>query len=220
MIKACIFDMDGTVLDTITTITYYVNKTLKNFGIDTVSEDECKYFAGNGAEKLIERTLKSKSYYSEELFSKALDYYKSEYDKAPLYLTKPFKGILELMDELSARGIKLAVVSNKPDFATKAIAKHFFGDKMDMVLGARAGVPLKPAPNSVIETLNYLGVNSSECAYIGDTSTDIETGKNANVSVVIGVSWGFRSKEELTVAGADLIVNNSLQIKEEIEKLD
>ncbi len=220
MIKCCIFDLDGTILNTITTITYFVNKTLKSNGIYAVTEDECKYFAGNGAKLLITRALRSKGIEDADTIEKVLDEYNSSYDSEPLYLTAPFEGIQELISDLKDAGIKLAVLSNKPDSTVKSIVKHFFNDSFDVVLGGRDGVPLKPDPAVPREIINILGVSNGETAWIGDTGTDIETGKNLGAALNVGVLWGFRPRSELELAGADVIVSRADEMLKEIFKID
>ena len=187
MIKCCIFDLDGTVLDTIGTITYYVNEVFRRHGIMPVTEGECNYFAGNGAGMLIERALHSKGIFSEEVRDKILPEYKAAYDKAPVYLTRVFPGIAELLSALREKGIKIAVLSNKPDTATKSVVKRFFPDVFDEVIGASDGVPLKPSPISARSLISRLGITPSEVAWIGDTATDIETAKNLGARLSIGV---------------------------------
>lgn len=219
MIKACVFDMDGTVLDTISTITHFVNVTLSEFGIEGITEEECKYFVGNGARILIERTFASKGISDKELFEKVLSYYVRAYDENPIYKTAPFENMLTLLEELRKMGIKTACVSNKPHDTVVSLAKHFFADRFDVVFGARNGVPLKPQPDAVLEALDKMGVPSEEMAYIGDTGVDMQTGNNAKAALVIGVLWGFRKEDELRENGADVIVNETLQILEEVKKL-
>lgn len=208
MIRACIFDLDGTILDTITTITYYVNYTLQKYGIDAVTEDECKYFAGNGAKTLIKRALESKGITDEAVFDKVFPDYVEAYDKDSLYLTTPFPGIQKCLVNLREKGIKLAVISNKPDFATKSVVKHFFGDSFDLVFGGIEGVPLKPDPTLAQKVVSELSVNPEEVCWVGDTAVDIETAKNLGAGLSIGVLWGFRKKEELISAGADVIISD------------
>ena len=212
MIKCCIFDLDGTILDTITTITHYVNVILKKHGIEPVTVDECKYFAGNGAYKLIERSLNSKGIYDEERIKQLLSEYVPAYDEAPLYLTDAFDGISDMLAQLKARGMKLAVLSNKPDTSVKSIVEHFFPGVFDEAAGGMDGVPLKPDPTAAVGILERLGISESETAWVGDTSTDIETGKNLKAALSIGVLWGFRKREELVAAGADLIVTHPSEI--------
>lgn len=220
MIKCCIFDLDGTVLDTVTSITYYVNKTLEAHGIDKITVDECKYFAGNGARLLIKRSLASKGIYDEDFLNKILPEYVAAYDSDPWYLTAPFDGIVKLLSDLKSQGIKIAVMSNKPDSTVKIVVPHFFGDIFDIVLGGRDGIPLKPDPAAAKEILSSLGISEGETAWIGDTATDIETGKNLNARLTVGVLWGFRKREELEDAGADVVVSSVDEILREVKSID
>ena len=220
MIKCCIFDLDGTILDTIVSITYFVNKTLNEYGIESVSVDECKYFAGNGARNLIKRALTSKGVTDEALTEKILTDYVEAYDNDPLYLTTVFEGIDGLLSELRLRGVKLAVLSNKPDSTVKSIVKDFFGDAFDVALGGREGVPLKPDPTAALDILNMLGFTPEETAWVGDTSTDIETAKNLKAALSVGVLWGFRKRDELEGAGADIIASSADEVLRGIMSLD
>jgi phosphoglycolate phosphatase len=212
MIKCCIFDLDGTILDTITTITHFVNSTVERYGVKPITEDECKYFAGNGARLLITRTLESRGVYDKELLEKILREYNAAYDADPLYLTSPFDKIKEMLELLKARGVKLAVLSNKPDLPTRSVVEKFFPGVFDYVAGAKDGVALKPSAEGVMPIFDFFGVTPDECAWIGDTATDILTGKNAGVALKIGVLWGFRDRAELSEAGADLIVTEAKEI--------
>ena len=218
MIKAAIFDLDGTLLNTLDTITYYTNKTLEKYGVPTVSVEEVKYFIGEGSRKLIERALVSRGAYSSEKFEEIHAFYKSSYDKEPLYLTGVYPGVLEALTELSKRGIRLAVLSNKPHSATVSVVKSFFGDVFDTVLGARDGVPLKPDPTSLISLIEELGVTPSEVAYFGDTATDIETGLAGAAALTVGVLWGFRTEAELSLAGAVNLIASADKICDIIGK--
>ncbi len=219
MIKACIFDMDGTVLDTIKTITYYVNITLDKFGIRRISEDECKIFVGNGAKLLIERTLKSREI-SMELLQPVLDSYGAAYDENPNHLTAPYEGIPELLSELKRRGVKIGIVSNKQDFLARPLAERFFGSLVDLAVGGKEGVPLKPKPDAILSMLESFGVAAEECAYIGDTGVDMQTGKNTKARLTVGVTWGFRGVDELNSCGADLTVDTPKELLEEVLKID
>lgn len=220
MIKCCIFDLDGTILDTITSITHFVNQTLQNHGIETITEDECKYFAGNGARNLITRALKSKGIYDSDTVEAILSEYNSAYDADPLYLTDAFPGIKELLSSLAERKIRLAVLSNKPDSTVKSIVNSFFPDVFDDVRGGVEGLPLKPSPEIPRDILAGLGISAENTAWIGDTSTDIETGVNLGVKLNIGVLWGFRRRSELEAAGADIIVSTPEQILSEVIRID
>lgn len=210
--------MDGTVLDTITTITYYVNETLKKFGIREISEDECKVFVGNGARILIERIFESRKC-DRAMLEEVLASYNAAYDENPVYKTAPFDGILDLLSALKARGIKVGIVSNKPDFLTRPLARDFFGELVDLAVGGKEGVPLKPAPDAVLNMLKELSVSPEECAYIGDTGVDMQTGTNVGAALTIGVLWGFRKKEELVSHGADVIVTRPEEILGEVLKI-
>ena len=210
MIKCCVFDLDGTILDTISTITYYVNKTLQKFGYGEITEEQCKHFVGNGARKLIERTLAHFDLTDAELVNTVLDAYDKAYKSAPYHLTDCFPGMAELLLALRARGIKLAVVSNKQDAITREAVSHFYPDTFDAVVGGRDGVALKPAPDAPLALISGLGFSPDEVAFIGDTSVDVETGINMGAGLVIGVSWGFRKIDELS--RADAIANHPAEI--------
>lgn len=212
MIKCAVFDLDGTLLDTITTITYYVNLALAREELGEISEEECKIFVGNGVKKLIRRAMESKGKTDEELFSRLFEYYSEKYDAEPLYLTKPYDGIVELISALGEKGIRLAVLSNKQHAATADIIPAFFGDSFEVVRGGIDGVPLKPEPDGVFKICRELGVSPDEIIYVGDTGVDMKTGKAAGAAVTVGVSWGFRAKSELTESGADVIVDSPLEI--------
>ncbi len=208
MIKCCIFDLDGTLLNTLSTIHYYLNKTLDKNGILPITREACQKYVGNGAKKLILRALAEKGIENEAVFSNVFRDYNAAYDADPYYLTEPYEKITELIDTLILRGVKLAVFSNKPDFATRAAISHFFPGKFSLVRGATDKTPLKPSPDGIFEILAELGSSPDECAYIGDSDVDVLTGKAAGVSKNIAVSWGFRSCEELLSAGAEIIVNS------------
>lgn len=216
MIKAFIFDLDGTLLDTLATITYYVNKTLQKEGFSPITEDECRYFVGNGPEMLIRRALISRGCADGERALDLLGKYKSNYDVAPLYLTAPFEGIEELLSALSERGILIGVVSNKQEKAVLEVVRHFFGDRVDAVRGSREGVPLKPEPDAIYEMMRELGVTSDEVVYVGDTDVDMKTGKAFGAARTVGALWGFRDKEELLVNGADALVSSPSELISEV----
>ena len=214
MIKCCIFDLDGTILDTIGTITHFVNGAITRYGCEPITVEECKYFAGNGARKLIVRSLTSRGVTDPVLTERILSEYNAAYDADPLYMTGVFDGVSDALLELKARGLKLAVLSNKPDPTVKQIVRGFFPGIFDFALGGREGVPLKPDPTAALNILSELGFTPDECAWVGDTSTDIETGKNLGASISVGVLWGFRKRDELVGAGADAVVSNAAELLE------
>lgn len=216
MIKCCIFDLDGTVLDTINSITHFVNLALQKWGIKEITVEQGKTFAGNGARKLIERACANGGVTDDDTVTAVLRYYNEIYDKSPLLHTKPFDGILQMLDAMEDKGIRLALLSNKPDSTVKSIASAFFKGKFCYVAGGRDGVPLKPDPESARELMTELSLNPCDIMFVGDTAVDIETGKNMHAHTTVGVLWGFRKREELEGAGADVIVATPAEILEYI----
>ena len=210
-VKCAVFDLDGTLLNTIKTITYYLNFSLSECGLPSVSEADTMAFVGNGAVKLIRRAL-ARVGADEELFDKVYKIYNDAYNSSPYYLTEVYPGIMELLSALKTRGIKLAVLSNKPDFAVKAAVSHFFPNTFDLVLGARENVPLKPSPDGLFEIMESLGVKADEVAYIGDSEPDVFTAKNAGLNSAFFLTHGFRTRDQLVNAGAELLFDNPLEI--------
>ena len=217
MIKYCIFDLDGTLFNTLTTITHYVNLILTRHGVSTITEEECCSFIGHGARHLIREALLSKEISDDDLALSLLDEYNAEYNKNTLYLTAPYQGITELLSALKAKGIKLGVLSNKPDKTTNIIIDSFFHGLFDDVRGGREGVALKPDPAAVLMMAKDSGIALSEIMYIGDTGVDIKTGRSAGVGVTVGVSWGFRTREELVAEGAEVIADKPSDILAEVD---
>ena len=204
MIKAVIFDLDGTISDTISTITHYCNVTLEHFGFPPLSEDIIKYYVGDGKKKLVHRFLAHYSADTPEMFEKAEKKYDSEYESDVIFNTKPFDGICPVLDKIRQNGIKTAVLSNKPDNVTVMIVEKLFSGLFDVYHGKRDGIETKPDPQGALLTAEELGVLPSECFFVGDTNVDIKTAKNAHMHSV-GVLWGFRDLKELQDAGADFI---------------
>lgn len=212
MIKLCIFDLDGTVLDTVHTIAYYGNLALSKNGIEPIDDAEYNYFAGNGAVNLIKRMLHYRGVLTEERFQKVFADYNAAYNANTTYLTAPFAGIVDTLDAIKAQGIKIAILSNKPHFATCGVISSLFGEGyFDCVYGQRENVPLKPDPTAVHQLIEEMDVLPGQCLYIGDTGTDMETGKNAALYTV-GVLWGFRGRDELEASGADVIIEKPCQL--------
>ena len=213
MIKLCIFDMDGTLVNTIDTIAHFANTALAEFGFDAIPTDEYKIMVGNGSEVLVERML---NYHGKTCADvpKLHPWYVKAYDDDFMYLTAPYEGIVDMLKTLKGMGVKVAVLSNKDHQTAGKVAEELFEDGLiDLCMGARPGVPLKPQPDAVFEIMEHFGAKKEDCLYIGDTATDITTAKNADL-FSIGVLWGFRSEEELRGAGADVIVSSPAQICE------
>ena len=216
MVKCCIFDLDGTILETVSSITHFVNLALQKWDIKPITIEQSKIFVGNGSRKLIERACANGGVTDESTITLVHEYYNQIYDENPLLYTQPFDGILDVLDAMARNGIKLAVLSNKPDSTVKSLVKTFFADRFLYVAGGRDGVPLKPNPSCTGEILSALCVNASEVMFVGDTSVDVETGKNMGAGVTVGVLWGFRDREELASAGADVIVSSPKEILEHL----
>lgn len=211
MTKLCIFDMDGTLVNTIDTIAHFGNTALKHFGLDTFPTDAYKLMVGNGSVNLIKNMLKGLG--KEEMdYRQVHSYYFDIYDKDFMYLTRAYDGIIDMLKALKEKGIKTAILSNKDDVTAKKVADVLFEEGLiDLCLGSRAGVPLKPQPDAVYEIMEHFGALADECLYIGDTATDIQTAKNAGL-YSIGVLWGFRDEAELSNAGADVIISDPMEI--------
>lgn len=207
-LKAVIFDLDGTLLNTIDTIYYYLNLSLGRHGLPTVSEGETMSFVGDGAVKLIERAM-DRVGADRSLFDSIYRFYNEAYNSDPYHLTMVYDGIAELICRLRESDISLAVLSNKPDFAVKAAVDHFFPDSFDVVLGGRESVCLKPAPDAIYEIAQKLGISIDEIAYVGDSEVDVLTADNAGIHNAYFVSWGFRTAEQLAAAGAKRILNSA-----------
>ena len=216
MIKACIFDLDGTLTNTLKTLAHFVNTETAKYGLPPAPVDAFKYFAGNGARTLIQRVLAYHHSSDTQLEDRILKDYNAAYDSNFLYLCTLYSGVEEMIAQLQKKMIKLAVLSNKPQPTTEKVVEAFFGTTVfSAVFGQREGIPIKPHPAGVFEILQQFCCEKSECLYIGDTAVDIETGKAAGLDTV-GVLWGFRERKELEEAGASYIIEKP----EELLSLD
>lgn len=204
-IKACIFDLDGTLLSTLETIAYYGNRALAMHGFPSIETEKYKYLVGNGARILVERMLREIGAFSAENFDAVYRDYMHMYDEKPLYLTAPYAHIEEMLRELKSRGIRLAVLSNKPDSAVRPTVEAFFPGVFNFVRGSTDNRPLKPAPDGVWDIMKMLQLRTDEVLYIGDTAVDMDTGHNAGLFAA-GCLWGFRTREELTEHKADALL--------------
>ena len=212
MVKLCVFDLDGTVLDTVHTIAYYGNFALSKHGIEPIDVEEYKYLAGTGAVNLVKNMLRFRNALTDENFEKVFYDYDTAYNANTSYMSRMFDGMPETLDAIKAMGIKIAIVSNKPHFATTGVVNALFGEGyFDLVYGQREGVPIKPDPTAVLQILSELGVEQKDCLYVGDTGTDMKTGTNSGLYTV-GVLWGFRGKEELLENGADITIEHPAQL--------
>lgn len=203
MIKAIIFDLDGTLLNTLEDLWISTNFALKQFNYPERTIEEVRTFIGNGVRKLIERAVPENCQNIEE----CLAVFKKHYAENMYNHTAPFNGIEEILKEFHKQEVKTAVVSNKFDPAVKKLCKKYFGDLIDIAIGQFDDVPPKPAPNGVLKALKKLGENTA--LYVGDSDVDVQTAKNANLPC-IGVTWGFRDRENLK--GADFIIDKPCDI--------
>lgn len=202
-----IFDLDGTLLDTIGDLAASVNFALCELGMPQHSTAKVQAMVGNGVGMLIERAVPQGR--ENPLFQKALDTFRQHYTAHWLDTTRPYDGIIETLKELKRRGCKTAVVSNKFDTATKSLCQHFFPSLIDVAVGEHEadGVRKKPAPDTVMVALRELGSNTENAVYIGDSEVDIATAKNSGLQC-ISVLWGFRSREALEACGATTFISH------------
>lgn len=206
IMKACIFDLDGTLTNTLESMTYSVNLTLKEMGLSQITKDQCRMFVGNGARVLIEEALKVSGDPKASRIEEGMEVYGRIFDQNCTYHVTPYEGIPEMLKALKDRGIHLAVLSNKPDRQTVKVVKEIFGDEIfDYAQGQKDGIRRKPEPDGVWYLMDKMQVSKEECLYIGDSEVDAATGKNAGLKT-IGVLWGFRDRKTLETAGADHLI--------------
>lgn len=201
---AVIFDLDGTLTDTLGDLRNSVNFALRQFGFPERTLDEIRSFVGNGVRKLIYLSVPENT--SEEVSEKCLDVFKEYYKNNSLVETKPYDGIIPMIEILKNQGVRTAVVTNKMHEAAKEIAEIFFGDLIDITLGQIDGVAQKPEPDGIYHVLEKLGVSKEKSVYVGDSEVDCITAKNADIPC-IGVTWGFRDESVLVENGADFIAD-------------
>ena len=210
MIKGIIFDLDGTTLSTIEDITDSLNDALNEYGIEVKSTQEAMKNVGSGYLKLVQAFAPDS--FSQEKVKEMADRYRDIYAQNYSNKTRPYPGIVELLEKLQKKGIQLAVNSNKSDSSTKGlINKYFPGITFVEVFGAREGVKHKPDPQAANEIAQLMGLNKDEILYIGDSETDIQTAKNAGMKSV-GCLWGYRDRETLENSKADIIVEKAEEI--------
>lgn len=218
-IKACIFDLDGTLTNTINAIAHFGNLALTAFGFEPIPVEDYKRHVGDGRTVLIHRMLKARNADTEENFEKVCRIYDDGYEADPLYDTDAYEGIRDLLCELKKCGIKTAVCTNKPDNVAQDVILKIFGSGVfDTVCGVIDGCPTKPDPYNAVKIMKALGVTADECLFLGDTNVDIKTGKNAGITT-LGVLWGFRDRAELEAAGADYIISHPSEVLNIIDNI-
>ncbi|MDR3281242.1 MAG: HAD family hydrolase [Synergistaceae bacterium] len=209
-IKAILFDLDGTLLNTLDDIADSANYSLTRLGFPTHDIDAYRYFVGSGVDNLVRGILPEDARTPLNL-SAIKPIYSERYAAHSLDKTRPYDGVLDMLRELGKLPVKLAVVSNKPDSDAKLAISHFFGDGVfGVVAGGKSGVPLKPNPAIVNNILGDFGLDPRETMFAGDTGVDLATAKNARC-VSIGVLWGFRPKE-VAADGADYVINSPSEL--------
>ena len=206
-IQAVFYDMDGTVLDTLEDLKNAVNAALTAFSRPTLTLEQVRAYVGNGSRRLIELALGEGA--DEDEIERMLRWYKPYYDAHCRIQPRPYPGILPLMARLRDAGLRQAIISNKPDSAVRTLAADFFPGLAELALGEREseGVRRKPWPDLLDAARTQMGLERSECLYVGDSEVDIQTAANAGLRCV-SVTWGFRSREQLLAAGAETLVDS------------
>ena len=206
--KAVLFDLDGTLTDTIDDIADAMNLALRTHGLPEHPTDAYKYMVGNGARKLVERAVGNR----QDCLEVVLDAYQKQYETHNAVKTHAYPGITELLQALNERGLKVCVLSNKPDADTQNVVHHYFPTiKFDAIQGQRESIPVKPDPAGAIMIARKLGTDPSDFAYLGDTYVDMTCARNAGMHP-FGVLWGFRTAQELTESGAEVLLESPLDL--------
>lgn len=204
-----IFDLDGTLLNTLDDLCDSTNYALSSHGLPVRTLSEVKSFVGNGVRLLIERAVPAGT--SPELIHSVYDTFKAHYIKHMKDKTGPYDGILKLLTELKARNVRTAIVSNKYDAAVKQLASEYFNGLITQAIGESPTIPKKPAPDSVYAAMKSLNASKDHCLYVGDSDVDMKTALNAGVTGV-GVTWGFRSRDCLISSGAVHIIDQPMEL--------
>ena len=210
--QAVLFDMDGTVLDTLDDLCDSINHSLAEFSLPPVSREHVRQCLGNGAAFLVSHSIPAGS--SPELEANVLAFYKPWYDAHCLIKTAPYEGILPMMQSLKEQGLRLAIISNKPDRAVQELSDAFFPGLLELSVGESPSVRRKPAPDTVLTAASQIGLSIDQCVYVGDSEVDLQTARNAGMDC-ISVTWGFRDEAQLIEAGASVLVRTP----EELESL-
>ena len=210
MWKAVLFDLDGTLTNTLKDISNAMNRALRLHGLPEFAEQDYCYLVGDGAQKLSERAVRDR----QELAAAVQQTYQAYYETHAIIQTRPYDGIPELLQALRSRGLKVCVLSNKPDADTRHVVAHYFPEiDFALVRGQVEGVPVKPDPTGALAVAAQLGVPPEACLYLGDTSVDMECAVRAGMHP-LGVLWGFREEDELRRSGAEAVIAHPMQALE------
>ena len=215
-IRAVLWDLDGTLLDTLGDLAASVNAALAAHGMPQRTIDEVRAFVGNGVAKLVERAVPKGT--DTETEKQVLADFVAHYAQHSSDTTRPYDGVMALLDGLLERGIRMGVVSNKIDFAVKQLSAQYFGGRMLVSVGDDPARKKKPAPDSVWEAMRQLGVSPEETVYVGDSEVDVQTAKNAGLCC-LAVSWGFRSEACLREAGAEHVFATPAALEKALEDM-
>ena len=208
MYRAVLFDLDGTLTNTLEDIAFAMNRALRMHGLPEHPVEKYRYLVGSGAKKLAQRAVGERA----DLAESVLQTYQAYYQEHNLDKTAPYAGITEMLAELQRRGVKLCVFSNKPHADTCRVVAHFFpGVAFAAVRGQMEGVPVKPDPAGALALAEQLGVAPADFLYLGDTDVDMLCARNAGMQPV-GVTWGFRDEEELRAAGAQRLIHHPMEL--------
>ena len=217
-VKACIFDLDGTLADTLSSMAVIGNKVMNHFGLSSLPLDNYRYYCGDGASMLIRRCLADAGDPELSFFSEADRMYRKLFNEDPLFQVTQYEGMEETLKKMKQNGLRLAVCTNKPHPAALKVIEALYGNLFDEVMGQREGIRRKPAPDIPLALAQKMGVLPDECLYIGDTGTDMRTGRNAGM-LTVGVLWGFRDKEELLLNGAAVLAEHPEELLEICENV-
>lgn len=210
--RACIFDLDGTLCDSVESIAWSGNHMLADLGMRQATLEDYKRFVGDGVDVLMYRLLRFGGDEEGVRFEEAKKIYTEYFAEGCLYRVKAYPGIPDMLTELKDCGAKMAVLSNKPHENTENVIERVFGKELfDLVQGQCELFPRKPAPDGALYLAQQMGVSPQECIYAGDTGTDMQTGKAAGM-YTIGVLWGFRGREELVREGADCVIKTATEL--------
>ena len=208
--QAVLLDMDGTVLDTLDDLCDSINHSLAEFSLPSVSREHVRQCLGNGAAFLVSHSIPAGS--SPELEADVLAFYKPWYDAHCLIKTAPYEGILPMMQSLKEHGLRLAIISNKPDRAVQELSDAFFPGLLELSVGESPSVRRKPAPDTVLTAASQIGLSVDQCVYVGDSEVDLQTARNAGMDC-ISVTWGFRDEAQLIEAGASILVRTPQELE-------
>ncbi|MSS07809.1 HAD family hydrolase [Clostridium sp. WB02_MRS01] len=213
MYQCCIFDLDGTIINTIHSLAYSISLTMEHFGYGPIDEDHTKKFVGDGFKKLVERALIYSGDDNLSHYEEALAFYEDTFEKNCLYKVEPYEGMKELLTFLKGKGIKIGVLTNKGhERAVECVEAVYGKGFFDLITGEGNGVKTKPDPSGAFMTAEYFQAKPSECLYFGDTNTDMRTGINAGMDTA-AVTWGFRDRAELEAFHPRYIINHPSEIK-------